>query len=135
MTPFIEEAQRLLRLAERDYETFSILRAHPGAELAPTCFHAQQAVEKALKAALMASRVSFRFTHDLEELWRLLVDAGQTPPQSIDALRRLSPFAVELRYDDQVIPLLTRDEAAAIASNVLNWVKTRLVALHERQSD
>jgi hypothetical protein len=35
MTPFIDEAQRLLRLAERDYETFSILRAHPHAKLAP----------------------------------------------------------------------------------------------------
>ena len=54
MTPFIDEAQRLLRLAERDYETFSILRAHPHAKLAPTCFHAQQAVEKAMKAALRA---------------------------------------------------------------------------------
>jgi HEPN domain-containing protein len=55
MTAFIEEAQHLLRLAERDYETFAILRAHPNAKLAPTCFHAQQAVEKALKAVLIAS--------------------------------------------------------------------------------
>lgn len=100
MTPFIEEARRMLRLAERDYETFAILRAHPDAKLAPTCFHAQQAVEKALKSVLMAGQVHFRYTHDLEELWNLLVDAGITAPQGIEALRRLSPFAVELRYDD-----------------------------------
>jgi HEPN domain-containing protein len=123
MTAFIEEARRLLRLAERDYETFSILRAHPDAKLAPTCFHAQQAVEKALKAALMAGQVHFRYTHDLEELWNLLADAGMAPPQSIEALRRLSPFAVELRYDDLVIPLLAREEAEDITSSVLNWAK------------
>ncbi len=126
MTPFIDEAQRLLKLAERDYETFSILRAHPHAKLAPTCFHAQQAVEKAMKAALVAGQVHFRYTHDLEELWNLLADAGMPPPQGIEALRCLSPFAVELRYDDQVIPLLTREEAEDITSSVLGWA-TKLV--------
>lgn len=132
MTPFIEEARRLLRLAERDYETFSILRAHPDAKLAPTCFHAQQAVEKALKAALMAGQVHFRYTHDLEELWKLLGDAGMTPPQSIESLRRLSPFAVELRYDDQVIPLLTREEAEEITCGVLDWARQWLAGIpHE----
>jgi HEPN domain-containing protein len=126
MTPFIEEARRMLRLAERDFQTFTILRAHPDAKLAPTCFHAQQAVEKALKAALMASQVHFRYTHDLEELWNLLADAGTTPPQPIDAVRRLSPFAVELRYDDQLIPLLTREEAEDIASGILRWATERV---------
>ena len=58
MTPFIDEAHRLLRLAERDYETFS------------------------------------------KELWNLLAVAGMPLPQGIEALRCLSPFAVELRYDD-----------------------------------
>jgi len=127
MTPYIEEAQRLLRLAERDYQTFSILRDHPDAKLAPTCFHAQQAVEKALKAALTAKQVYFRYTHDLEELFKLLVDAALSPPRGIDDLRRLSPFAVELRYDDQLIALLTREEADLIATETLRWAQ-KLVA-------
>jgi HEPN domain-containing protein len=132
MTPFIEEALRMLRLAERDYETFAILRAHPDAKLAPTCFHAQQVVEKALKSVLMAEQVHFRYTHDLEELWNLLVDAGIASPQGIEALRRLSPFAVELRYDDQVFPLLTREEANDITSSVLNWAKQWVASIaHE----
>ena len=33
MTPYIEEAQRLLRHAERDYQTFAILRDHPRRDL------------------------------------------------------------------------------------------------------
>lgn len=126
MTPFIEEAQRLLRLAERDYQTFAILRDHPDAKLVPTCFHAQQSVEKALKAVLTARQVFFRYTHDLEELFNLLVDAGLMPPRSVNDLRRLSSFAVELRYDDQILPLLTREEGDQIAGEILDWARKRV---------
>ncbi len=131
MTPYIEEAQRLLRLAKRDYDTFAILRAHPDARLAPTCFHAQQSVEKALKAVLTAGKVYFRHTHDLEELSKLLVDARFAPPCTGDDLRRLTPFAVELRYDENATPLLTREEAAHIASATLEWAKQQVVAISE----
>jgi hypothetical protein len=41
MTPCIEEAHRLLRIAERDYQTFGILRDHPDSPLVSTCFHAR----------------------------------------------------------------------------------------------
>jgi hypothetical protein len=64
MTPFIEEAHRLLRLAQRDLQTYRILAAHPDASLAATCFHAQQSVEKALKAVLTAHRVGLGFLPD-----------------------------------------------------------------------
>lgn len=121
MTPFIEEARRLLRIAERDYQTFAILRSHPDSPLASTCFHAQQCVEKALKAVLSAQQVFFRRTHDLEEITNLLTEAGLTPPFSIDDYRRLSPYAVEMRYDDQVIPLLTLEEAVEMAARTLAW--------------
>jgi HEPN domain-containing protein len=46
MTPSIEEAFRLLRLAQRDLQTYRILADHPDASLAATCFHAQQRVER-----------------------------------------------------------------------------------------
>ena len=52
MTAFIEEAQRFLRLAERDFRAFEILGAHAEIDLAVAGFHAQQAVEKSLKAVL-----------------------------------------------------------------------------------
>lgn len=80
MTPFIEEAQRLLRLARRDYQTCAMSRSHPEAQIAPICFHAQQCVEKSLKAATTANQVYFRYTHDLGELTNLLTGAGIAPP-------------------------------------------------------
>ena len=97
MTPFVDEAKRLLRIAGRDYQTFTILRNHPEAELAPICFHAQQAVEKALKAVLTIKHIDFRRTHDLEELANLLADIDIASPFTPREFRRLNPFAVELR--------------------------------------
>ncbi|MFH0342052.1 MAG: HEPN domain-containing protein [Chromatiales bacterium] len=86
MTPFTDEAKRLLRIAGRDYQAFTILRNHPEAELAPTCFHAQQAVEKALKAVLTIKHIDFRRTHDLEELANLLADVGIALPFALREL-------------------------------------------------
>lgn len=44
MTPPREEAQRLLRLARRDRETFDLLQPLPQASLAALGFLAQQSV-------------------------------------------------------------------------------------------
>jgi HEPN domain-containing protein len=127
MTPYIEEAERLLRVARRDYQTLAILHAHPEAPAAPICFHAQQCVEKALKAVITAHQIYFRYTHDLAELVRLLDGAGITPPFSTQAFQRLTPAAVELRYDEG-IPLLTRDEAEQLANQTLAWATTLIAA-------
>lgn len=121
MTPLHDEAERLLRLAGRDYRTFTILRNHPEAELAPTCFHAQQAVEKALKAVLTTKQIDFRRTHDLEELANLLGDIGVAVPFPPREFRRLNPFAVEFRYDDESIVLITRDDADRLVRRTLDW--------------
>jgi len=86
--------------------TFAILRSHLDAELAPTCFHAQQAVEKALKALLTINQVDFRRTHDLEELATLVADVGLALPCAAREFRRLNPFAVDFRYDDKAIALM-----------------------------
>lgn len=122
MTPYIEEAQRLLRLARRDYQTCAILLSHPEAQIAPICFHAQQCVEKSLKAAMTANQVYFRYTHDLGELTNLLTGAGIAPPFTAGELQCLTPFAVELRYDEG-IALLTREEADQIATRTLSWAE------------
>ncbi len=122
MTPYTEEAERLLRLARRDFQTCAILVSHPEAQVAPICFHAQQCVEKSLKAAMTANQVYFRYTHDRGELTNLLTGAGITPPFTTNELQRLTPSAVELRYDEGV-PLLTREEAAEMATRTLAWAE------------
>jgi hypothetical protein len=93
MTPSNEEALRLLRLAQRDLQTYRILADHPDASLAATCFHAQQSVEKALKAVLTARRATFPRTHNLEELGLLVAETGIGLPAPTTDFRRLTPFA------------------------------------------
>lgn len=63
-------------------------------------FHAQQSVEKRLKAVLALHGIPFRRTHDLVELIDLIKDSGIDFPDSLEEVRRLSPFAVEFRYDE-----------------------------------
>ena len=121
MTPCIEEATRLLRIAERDLQTFHILAAHPDASLSAICFHAQQSVEKSLKAVLTSHGKAYPRTHNLEELARMVAEHPLSLPVPARELRRLNPFAVEFRYDDEVIALITREEAGRYASGVLCW--------------
>jgi len=68
------------------------------------CFHAQQAAEKCLKAYLAACEVEFPFIHNLEKLIELCT---QCDPSFLDIKplgQELTPYAVELRYDDEFWP-------------------------------
>lgn len=121
MTPQREEALRLMRLAQRDRETFDLLFPLPQTHLAPLGFHAQQAVEKALKAAAVLAGVEVPRTHDLAALGQRLLDKGVALPLAVDDLRSLNPFAVEYRYDDEIVPATNREELAAKLSAIMAW--------------
>jgi len=121
MTPQREEAARLLRLARRDQAALQALLGAPGVGVAVAFFHAQQAAEKALKAAMCLHALEYRRTHDLEELAGQLADTGHPPSVAEADLRLLTPYAVEYRYDDEAPELLTAEQAQAIVAAVLAW--------------
>lgn len=91
-------ARRLLLKAEQDIRVVEKLKSDPeiGAEILG--FHAQQAAEKMLKAALAYHQIRFPFTHRLTELIDSLKDTGVDFPQELEEVRYLTPFAVEFRY-------------------------------------
>ncbi|MBL8540232.1 MAG: HEPN domain-containing protein [Betaproteobacteria bacterium] len=62
-------------------------------------FHAQQAVEKSLKAVLSLHRIEFPRTHNLSMLLELLRRAALALPPDGDELARLIPFGVIARYE------------------------------------
>lgn len=62
------------------------------------CFHAQQCVEKYLKAWLTEQQTSFPRTHDLEILARLAAPTLPTITALLNDLRFVTSFAVEARY-------------------------------------
>ena len=126
MTPQREEAERYLRLARRDEAAFLALLEIPAVDFSVACFHAKQASEKALKAAMCLLGVEFRRTHDLEALAGQLADAGSVPVIAVEDLRRLTPYAVEFRYDDEAIALLDPKSARRIVAEVLAWATSQL---------
>ena len=126
MTPQLEEAERLLRLARRDQAAMQALLGAPGVPLALAFFHAQQAAEKALKAVMCLQALAFRRRHDLEELAGQLADVGCPPSVSESELRPLTPYAVEYRYDDEAPELLTSNQAQTIVEALLTWADAQI---------
>jgi HEPN domain-containing protein len=83
------------------------------------CFHAQQAIEKYLKACLALSEMEIPRTHNLEELQRVCLQ--QIPQIKIAGmdLAEITPYAVELRYDFEFWPdRETAEQAVQIAEQV-----------------
>jgi HEPN domain-containing protein len=129
MKPHIEEAWRALRLADRDIKVFNILVEEPEAHLSIVLFHAQQAMEKSLKAVLFSRQIEFRRTHDLTELTHLLRQEGIETPVADDLLERMNPFPVTFRYDDMDIELsMTREDVAGPLVKVRKWAETQVSA-------
>ena len=72
----VDLARRFLALAERDRKAFRKLSGDPEMDDELVGFHAQQTVEKCLKAVLAKDRVEVRKTHDLRELlasWKTII--------------------------------------------------------------
>ena len=120
MTLSTKQAQELDRAAKRDYKTFLILRESGEAPLETTLFHAQQALEKILKAALVEQGVVFRRTHDLVELANLATAHRIDPPVAMELLIRLGPYAVEFRYLGVNSPLVSLEEAATAVEAMMD---------------
>lgn len=126
MTPQLEEALRLLRLARRDQEVFEIVASSGGNAHAAAGFHAQQAVEKAIKALLCASDLDYPRTHDLESLASRLAETPFVLPFAPERLRPLTPYAVDFRYDEEVASLLSEAELCTIVADTLNFASDKL---------
>lgn len=123
MTPSLEEAHRFLDLARADIEAFRVLAASPHIRPAIALFHAQQSVEKSLKAVLFSKSLEFPRTHDLVELADKLQLAGAAPPYPIEGLVKLSPYAVLYRYDSDDLGLVSIQDAERTAQDVLTWAE------------
>lgn len=108
-----EHALALLEKAEHDLIAATATVA-TGRALDTVCFHAQQAVEKSLKALLALKDVDYPWKHDLGELLTLVDRQFSTMELPRDEILALSPYAVEVRYDS-ITPTL-EDARTAIST-------------------
>jgi len=84
--------------AEGDYTVAETLWQAGSTVYDAICFHAQQGVEKYLKAWLVEHEMSFPKTHDLEALAKQCLAGLPDLALLMDDLRLLTSFAVEIRY-------------------------------------
>lgn len=129
MTSPLEHALALLARARDD----RYVVCHLGADLeAPGWvlgFHAQQAVEKALKAVLSDAGLAYPRTHNLVMLSELLRTAAITLPPDVDDFGRLVPYGVVLRYEDVTTddpPLMEPAWFEAVVTRTIDWASERL---------
>ena len=91
------EARRWLAYSRSDLAAAEELLQKPENYPRQVCFLAQQAAEKALKAALVFADISVPRSHDLDALRNLLPEGWQVKSEQPD-LASLSVWAVEARY-------------------------------------
>jgi HEPN domain-containing protein len=92
-------------------------------------FHAQQAVEKLIKAVLAARGVAFMKSHALSYLIGLVEENKIAAPQALSEADVLSPWAVEFRYEGEEPPALDRSAALVLVGQVRTWAENEINAV------
>jgi len=113
-----DHARALLRKAANDLTAAQAILS-TGEALDTVCFHAQQVVEKSLKAILALHEVVYPWRHDLGELVEFVRPLAPEIVSFEDRIFGLTPYAVEVRYDVEFEPALPEaEEALEIALEV-----------------
>jgi len=96
----------------------------PRVRLETVCFHAQQAVEKAVKAVLVQAGVTFPKVHSIERLLDLLPAAIERTPDLLKS-RTLSAYATVPRYPSALEPVSEQRarEVLRVAEAVVAWAE------------
>lgn len=101
----IDQAEKLLLMASKDMKAMELMILPESIDDEIYGFHAQQAVEKTLKAWITVIGETYSFNHDLWILLLTLRELG-CDIEKYRHLIMLNPFAAHLRYE----PLETLDE-------------------------
>jgi len=106
----------------------SLAESRPeGVLLETLCFHAQQAVEKSLKAILVATHTPPPKTHNLKILLDLLPKAVPIPAD-VAASAELTEYAVAMRYPGEWEYISDEDyeKSIRLAEVAVQWAKSVL---------
>ena len=92
------QALELLTLAQRNMVDARAFKMLPQINFAIIAFHAQQCIEKCMKAVLAKHAITFQLTHDLDDLYALLQESKLEMPVSHELLNDITPYAMTTRY-------------------------------------
>lgn len=123
MNPLVNE---WIAKAEGDFNTAQReLQVAEAPNYDAVCFHAQQCVEKYLKATLVDADIEFEKTHDLGILLDMLVRLEPSWEKLRKDMDSLAGLAVEVRYPGYCAESEDADVALEIASQVRQVVRQR----------
>ena len=122
----IEVARVLLAKAAGDLAAVRLLATDENQSDHVVGFHAQQAVEKAIKAVLVSREIEIPLTHDIGYLVKLCSDLEEMP-DIVAGARWLTPWAGGWRYDTEDSPI-DRMAAVAVAEAAVDWGESLLQA-------
>ena len=121
-------ARQWIQKAENDLKNAAYtLRMGKECPTDTVCFHAQQCVEKYVKALLVVQGTDFPRTHDISQLLALLPD-GVRPPVTVQEQARLTDYATITRYpgDYELISLAETRQAIRVARRVRGAIRKLL---------
>jgi HEPN domain-containing protein len=130
MSDEVDLARNLLGLARDDEFAARSLLPVRGVADSILGFHAQQAVEKSLKAALARHGIEYPYSHDLDGFVELCKNNALDLPEELDGVDRLSEFGVRVRYG-MTEAALDRDQALRWAARSVEWAEGIVEAAQE----
>ncbi|MFM8952844.1 MAG: HEPN domain-containing protein [Planctomycetaceae bacterium] len=108
----------LIRKAKQDELVLERLLGDQDVDDDTLGFHAQQAAEKLLKAAMAIRGLDYPRTHDLGALIDMLAKGGTTLPEDLADIDLLTPFGTIFRYDEVV------ERAGRDRQQWLGWIRS-----------
>ncbi len=116
-----ELALLLVRKAEGDEGLLDKLLDDPDVHDDILGFHAEQAVEKRLKAVLALHEIGYERTHSISYLTSLLEHHEIELPGGREQIEKLTPWAVAARYESTFEEVLDRAFVKEQVSAVRDW--------------
>jgi HEPN domain-containing protein len=122
-----ELADLLARKAQEDATAVREFAENPEIADGIIGFHAQQAVEKWLKAVMARRGIPQARIHDIGRLLQLIQGDGASLPDDADQLDELTIYAVPLRYDDLLdAEPLDRKGTLGLVERIESWGRGEL---------
>ena len=115
-----------IQKAEGDYTTVKLLQESPISSKDVICFHAQQCIEKYLKAWLQEANIPFSKTHDLETLLDLIVPTISAWQVWYSDFSMISEHAVDPRYPGKFATASEVEQAVEICIKVRQAIRSEL---------
>ena len=112
--------------AEEDYNSAKWLQQAPDPGHNSICFHAQQCIEKYLKAWLQEMNVPAPRTHDLGELLSLILPTLPAWSQWQPDFKRITEYAVDARYPGESATADDTQHAMRICDVVRHAIRVSL---------